>query len=66
MDRATGIAPAGSLRSAPAPSIRGHPERKGKIATPGLREHYSGVIDMDAAQRRFARDGSLALAGYQR
>ncbi|MFI1618364.1 ABC transporter substrate-binding protein [Streptomyces lydicus] len=65
-DWATGTALAGSLRSAPAQSVRGYPEWKDKIATPGLQEYYSGAIGLDALRKRLVRDGSLVLARYQR
>ncbi|PBC85672.1 MULTISPECIES: ABC transporter substrate-binding protein [unclassified Streptomyces] len=65
-DWATGTALAGSLRSAPAQSVRGYPEWKDKVATPGLQEYYSGAIDLDTVQRRLVGDGNLVLARYQR
>ncbi|MEV0372176.1 extracellular solute-binding protein [Streptomyces sp. NPDC050636] len=65
-DWATGTALAGSLRSAPAQSVRGYPEWKDKIATPGLQEYYSGAIDLDALRKRLIGDGNLVLARYQR
>ncbi|MFH9249377.1 ABC transporter substrate-binding protein [Streptomyces lydicus] len=65
-DWATGTALAGSLRSAPAQSVRGYPEWKDKIATPGLQEYYSGAIGLDALCKRLVRDGNLVLARYQR
>ncbi|WP_329398544.1 extracellular solute-binding protein [Streptomyces lydicus] len=65
-DWATGTALAGSLRSAPAQSVRGYPEWKDKIATPGLQEYYSGAIGLDALRKRLVRDGNLVLARYQR
>ncbi|UKY53390.1 ABC transporter substrate-binding protein [Streptomyces inhibens] len=63
---ATGTALAGSLRSAPAQSVRGYPEWKDKIATPGLQEYYSGAIDLDTLRKRLVKDGNLVLARYQR
>ncbi|UNO39389.1 extracellular solute-binding protein [Streptomyces sp. MST-110588] len=63
---ATGTALAGSLHSAPAQSVRGYPEWKDKIATPGLQEYYSGAIDLDALRARLVREGNLVLARYQR
>ncbi|TJZ49577.1 sugar ABC transporter substrate-binding protein [Streptomyces piniterrae] len=65
-DWAAGTALAGSLRSAPAQSVRGYPEWKDKIATPGLQEYYSGAIDLDSLRKRLVRDGNLVLARYQR
>ncbi|MFJ6604124.1 ABC transporter substrate-binding protein [Streptomyces lydicus] len=65
-DWATGTALAGSLRSAPAQSVRGYPEWKDKIATPGLQEYYSGAIGLDALRKRLVQDGNLVLARYQR
>ncbi|MFJ9469497.1 ABC transporter substrate-binding protein [Streptomyces caniferus] len=65
-DWATGTALAGSLRSAPAQAVRGYPEWKDKVATPGLQEYYSGAIDLDALRKRLVRDGNLVLARYQR
>ncbi|MFF8790768.1 ABC transporter substrate-binding protein [Streptomyces sp. NPDC015125] len=65
-DWATGTALASSLRSAPAQSVRGYPEWKDKIATPGLQEYYSGAIDLDTLRKRLVRDGNLVLARYQR
>lgn len=65
-DWATGTALAGSLRSAPAQSVRGYPEWKDKIATPGLQEYYSGAIDLDTVRKRLVRDGNPVLARYQR
>ncbi|MFI0787289.1 ABC transporter substrate-binding protein [Streptomyces lydicus] len=65
-DWATGAALAGSLRSAPAQSVRGYPEWKDKIATPGLQEYYSGAIGLAALRKRVVRDGNLVLARYQR
>ncbi|MFG2400318.1 ABC transporter substrate-binding protein [Streptomyces lydicus] len=65
-DWATGTALAGSLRSAPAQSVRGYPEWKDKIATPGLQEYYSGAIGLDTLRKRLVRDGNLVLARYQR
>lgn len=65
-DWATGTALAGSLRSAPARSVRGYPEWKDKIATPGLQEYYSGAIDLDTLRKRLVNDGNLVLARYQR
>ncbi|MEU8681691.1 sugar ABC transporter substrate-binding protein [Streptomyces sp. NPDC048611] len=63
---ATGTALAGTLRSAPAQSVRGYPEWKDKIATPGLQEYYSGAIGLDALRKRLVEDGNLVLARYQR
>lgn len=63
---ATGTALAGTLRAAPAQSVRGYPEWKDKIATPGLQEYYSGAIDLDALRGRLVEDGNLVLARYQR
>ncbi|REK88237.1 sugar ABC transporter substrate-binding protein [Streptomyces inhibens] len=65
-DWATGTALASSLRSAPAQSVRGYPEWKDKIATPGLQEYYSGAIDLDTLRKRLVKDGNLVLARYQR
>lgn len=65
-DWATGTALAGSLRSAPAQSVRGYPEWKDKIATPGLQEYYSGAIGLTALRKRLVEDGNLVLARYQR
>ncbi|MGW8552841.1 ABC transporter substrate-binding protein [Streptomyces tubercidicus] len=65
-DWATGSALAGSLRSAPAQSVRGYPEWKDKIATPGLQEYYSGAIGLSALRKRLVEDGNLVLARYQR
>ncbi|MFD8544145.1 extracellular solute-binding protein [Streptomyces sp. NPDC059649] len=65
-DWATGTALAGTLRSAPAQSVRGYPEWKDKIATPGLQEYYSGAIDLATLRKRLIRDGNLVLARYQR
>lgn len=65
-DWATGTALAGSLRSAPAQSVRGYPEWKDKIATPGLQEYYSGAIDLHTLRKRLVEDGNLVLARYQR
>lgn len=65
-DWAAGTALASSLRSAPAQSVRGYPEWKDKIATPGLQEYYSGAIDLDTVRKRLVRDGNLVLARYQR
>ncbi|MER6842658.1 ABC transporter substrate-binding protein [Streptomyces platensis] len=65
-DWATGTALADSLRSAPAQSVRGYPEWKDKIATPGLQEYYSGAIGLDALRKRLVEDGNLVLARYQR
>lgn len=63
---ATGTALAGELRSAPAQSVRGYPEWKDKVATPGLQEYYSGAIGMAELRRRMVEDGQLVLARYQR
>ena len=65
-DWATGTALAGSLRSAPAQSVRGYPEWKDKIAAPGLQDYYSGAIDLDGLRDRLVTDGNLVLARYQR
>ncbi|MFG2139756.1 ABC transporter substrate-binding protein [Streptomyces sp. NPDC048650] len=65
-DWATGTALAGTLRSAPAQSVRGYPEWKDKIATPGLQEYYSGAIGLKELRRRLVEDGNLVLARYQR
>ncbi|WP_326617718.1 sugar ABC transporter substrate-binding protein [Streptomyces decoyicus] len=65
-DWATGTALASSLRSAPAQSVRGYPEWKDKIATPGLQEYYSGAIGLDTLRKRLVEDGNLVLARYQR
>ncbi|MYT14402.1 carbohydrate ABC transporter substrate-binding protein, CUT1 family [Streptomyces sp. SceaMP-e96] len=65
-DWATGTALAGSLHSAPAQSVRGYPEWKDKIATPGLQEYYSGAIGLDTLRKRLVEDGNLVLARYQR
>ncbi|WP_432144103.1 ABC transporter substrate-binding protein [Streptomyces sp. bgisy084] len=65
-DWATGTALADSLRSAPAQSVRGYPEWKDKIATPGLQEYYSGAIGLDTLRKRLVEDGNLVLARYQR
>ncbi|MEU7488410.1 extracellular solute-binding protein [Streptomyces sp. NPDC042319] len=63
---ATGTALAGSLHAAPAQSVRGYPEWKDKIATPGLQEYYSGAIGMTELENRLVEDGNLVLARYQR
>ncbi|MFF5335515.1 ABC transporter substrate-binding protein [Streptomyces sp. NPDC013181] len=63
---ATGAALAGSLRSAPAQSVRGYPEWKDKVATPALQEYYSGAIDAEELERRLVTDGNRVLARYQR
>ncbi|MFJ6786899.1 ABC transporter substrate-binding protein [Streptomyces angustmyceticus] len=65
-DWATGTALASTLRAAPAQSVRGYPEWKDKVATPGLQEYYSGAIDLDALKGRLVGDGNLVLARYQR
>ncbi|MGW1182656.1 ABC transporter substrate-binding protein [Streptomyces drozdowiczii] len=63
---ATGAALAGSLRSAPAQSVRGYPEWKDKVATPALQEYYSGAIDAAELKKRLVTDGNRVLARYQR
>ncbi|MFD5067143.1 ABC transporter substrate-binding protein [Streptomyces sp. NPDC087866] len=63
---ATGAALAGSLRSAPAQSVRGYPEWKDKVATPALQEYYSGAIDAAELRKRLVTDGNRVLARYQR
>ncbi|MEU2024052.1 extracellular solute-binding protein [Streptomyces sp. NPDC016469] len=63
---ATGAALAGSLRSAPAQSVRGYPEWKDKVATPALQEFYSGAIDAAELKKRLVTDGNRVLARYQR
>ncbi|MFC8533231.1 ABC transporter substrate-binding protein [Streptomyces sp. NPDC057249] len=63
---ATGAALAGSLRSAPAQSVRGYPEWKDKVATPALQEYYSGAIDAAELKERLVTDGNRVLARYQR
>jgi len=65
-DWATGTALASTLRSAPAQSVRGYPEWKDKVATPGLQEYYSGAIDLNTLKKRLVGDGNLVLARYQR
>ncbi|WP_234434035.1 ABC transporter substrate-binding protein [Streptomyces rimosus] len=65
-DWATGTALADTLRAAPAQSVRGYPEWKDKIATPGFQEYYSGAIDLDELRQRLVHDGNLVLARYQR
>ncbi|MEU8708762.1 sugar ABC transporter substrate-binding protein [Streptomyces sp. NPDC048565] len=63
---ATGTALAGTLRPAPAQSVRGYPEWKDKVATPALQEYYSGAIGTDELERRLVDDGNRVLARYQR
>ncbi|MER6913265.1 extracellular solute-binding protein [Streptomyces sp. NPDC000594] len=63
---ATGAALARHLRTAPAPSVRGYPEWKDKVATPSYQEFYSGAIDREELERRLVKDGNLVLARYQR
>lgn len=63
---AMGVALAQGLRSAPAPSVRGYPEWKDKVATPAYQEYYSGAVDLDGLERRLVKDGNLVLARYQR
>ncbi|SPE99631.1 hypothetical protein SMA5143A_0340 [Streptomyces sp. MA5143a] len=63
---AAGTALAAHLRSAPAPSVRGYPEWKDKVATPAFQEYYSGAIDLDEPRSRLEEDGNLVLARYQR
>ncbi|POX36586.1 hypothetical protein C3486_32890 [Streptomyces sp. Ru73] len=63
---ATGTALAGTLHAAPAQSVRGYPEWKDKIATPGLQEYYSGAIGLAELRGRLVGDGNLVLARYQR
>ncbi|WP_431772628.1 ABC transporter substrate-binding protein [Streptomyces cucumeris] len=63
---ATGTALAGTLRPAPAQSVRGYPEWKDKVATPALQEYYSGAIGLDGLRDRLVGDGNLVLARYQR
>ncbi|MGY0019460.1 ABC transporter substrate-binding protein [Streptomyces sp. YJ-C3] len=65
-DWAAGTALAAHLRAAPAPSVRGYPEWKDKVATPALQEYYSGAIGLDELRRRLVDDGNLVLARYQR
>ncbi|MFK0260330.1 extracellular solute-binding protein [Streptomyces angustmyceticus] len=65
-DWATGTGLASTLRSAPAQSVRGYPEWKDKVATPGLQEYYSGAIDLNTLKKRLVGDGNLVLARYQR
>ncbi|MFI7101012.1 ABC transporter substrate-binding protein [Streptomyces sp. NPDC050161] len=65
-DWAAGTALAGSLRPAPAQSVRGYPEWKDKLATPGLQEYFSGGIDEDTLWGRLVDDGNRVLARYQR
>ncbi|OKK22632.1 hypothetical protein AMK16_05985 [Streptomyces sp. CB00455] len=62
----TGTALAAGLRPAPAPSVRGYPEWKDKVATPALQEYYSGAIDLAELEERLVRDGNRVLARYQR
>ncbi|MFD8869607.1 ABC transporter substrate-binding protein [Streptomyces sp. NPDC059590] len=63
---ATGAALASALRPAPAQAVRGYPEWKDKIATPGLQEYYGGEIGMEELRDRLVKDGNLVLARYQR
>ncbi|MER6031289.1 sugar ABC transporter substrate-binding protein [Streptomyces sp. NPDC001851] len=63
---ATGTALAGHLSPAPAPSVRGYPEWKDKVATPAFQEYYSGEIGLSELRRRLVEDGNLVLARYQR
>ncbi|NUS84862.1 MAG: sugar ABC transporter substrate-binding protein, partial [Streptomyces sp.] len=63
---ATGTALAPALRPAPAQTVRGYPEWKDKIATPGLQEYYGGEIGMAELRERLVDDGNLVLARYQR
>ncbi|MEU1664424.1 sugar ABC transporter substrate-binding protein [Streptomyces sparsogenes] len=63
---ATGAALAPALRPAPAQTVRGYPEWKDKIATPGLQEYYGGEIGMAELKERLVKDGNLVLARYQR
>lgn len=63
---ATGAALAGALRAAPAPSVRGYPEWKDKVATPALQEYYSGAIDLGELEKRLVDDGNRVLARYRR
>ncbi|MEU5640083.1 ABC transporter substrate-binding protein [Streptomyces milbemycinicus] len=63
---ATGTALAPALRPAPAQTVRGYPEWKDKIATPGLQEYYGGGIGMEELRDRLVDDGNLVLARYQR
>ncbi|MEU8696373.1 sugar ABC transporter substrate-binding protein [Streptomyces sp. NPDC048680] len=63
---ATGAALAGTLRSAPAQSVRGYPEWKDKVATPAFQEYYSGAIDAAELRKRLVEDGNRVLARYQR
>ncbi|MER7621549.1 extracellular solute-binding protein [Streptomyces sp. NPDC126503] len=63
---ATGAALAAHLRPAPAPSVRGYPEWKDKVATPAFQEFYSGAIDSAELRRRLVEDGNRVLARYQR
>ncbi|GCD42122.1 ABC transporter substrate-binding protein [Streptomyces paromomycinus] len=62
----TGTALAGTLRAAPAQSVRGYPEWKDKIATPAFQEYYSGAVGLDELRERLVHDGNLVLARYQR
>ncbi|MFI1814193.1 ABC transporter substrate-binding protein [Streptomyces sp. NPDC020422] len=63
---ATGAAVARQLRPAPAPSVRGYPEWKDKVATPAFQEYYSGAIDLAELRKRLVSDGNRVLARYQR
>jgi ABC-type glycerol-3-phosphate transport system substrate-binding protein len=63
---ATGTALAARLRPAPAQSVRGYPEWKGKVATPAYQEYYSGAIGLAELRGRLEKDGNLVLARYQR
>ncbi|MEV8628680.1 extracellular solute-binding protein [Streptomyces sp. NPDC051079] len=63
---ATGAAVARQLSPAPAPSVRGYPEWKDKVATPAFQEYYSGAIDAAELRKRLVVDGNRVLARYQR
>ncbi|MGP2440631.1 ABC transporter substrate-binding protein [Streptomyces sp. JW3] len=63
---AVGTALAGSLRPAPAQSVRGYAEWKDKVATPAFQEYYSGAIGAGELRERLEEDGNLVLARYQR
>ncbi|MCX4528727.1 MULTISPECIES: ABC transporter substrate-binding protein [unclassified Streptomyces] len=63
---ATGAALADRLSPAPAPSVRGYPEWKDKVATPALQEYYSGAIGLAELEERLVEEGNRVLARYQR
>lgn len=59
-----GVAALDTLRAPVAQRVRGYPEWKDKIATPGFQEYYAGRLSLAGLRSRLVSDGDNILRRY--